>query len=298
MFTLRLFLTVTVAAIAAAVVAPWVALIVLGAGFTFPFPRIFDRVVMVAAALFFWYEARPLDLARRLKQGFSKPRINWPAAATGAALGAGAMAVLWILAWFAGGAAVRPLLTAEMIAKYLAPAIVIALIEESFFRAILLHGMAEDFGAFPALILSSGVYAFTHLIHAPAHYVLRTAHPLAGFADLGASVVRMTHVVTAAPTLFGLFLLGLLLGESFLRTGTVYFAMGLHAAVVVGVKSWRKVVKDSLLPAWLTGYSGPPLIGGAAAWIIMAVLLVMIIPMTRRWASANEVGKNAIGQPS
>src|SRR5579864_675364 len=96
MFTLRLALTLLIAALAAALIAPFVAPLIAWAGFHFPFPRIFDRVVMVTLA--------------------------------------------------------------------------IAVIEEGFFRAFLLDGMAQDFGRRAGLAASSAVYAAAHLVRSPAHF--------------------------------------------------------------------------------------------------------------------------------
>jgi len=77
--------------------------------------------------------------------------------------------------------------------------------------------------------------------------------------------------------LLGLFLLGVLLGTAFLKTGRVYFSIGLHASVIVGAKTWRKFAPGAQsAPAWLSGYGRPPLISGAAAWLITVVMLIAV----------------------
>jgi hypothetical protein len=84
------------------------------------------------------------------------------------------------------------------------------------------------------------------------------------------------------PTFVGLFLLGIVLAEAFLRTGTVYFSIGLHAGFVVGAKMWPHMTSGGLrLPAWLGGYGPQPLISGVAAWTVAIALLVLIRPLTR-----------------
>jgi len=276
-FTLRLGLTLIVAAIAAALVAPFVAPVLAWAGFHFPFPRIFDRVVMVALAVAMWLQAGKLHLIGRLRVGFANPRSGLGAAVGGLAAGAVGMAALWALAWLASGLGSGggwlPLLVAVVSNAH--AALAIAIIEEGFFRAFLLDGMAEDFGRRAGLLASSAVYAIAHLIRSPARFTVATFQPLVGFCTLVASLSQLGHPGQAAPGLFGLFLLGLLLGTAFIKTGRVYFSFGLHASLVMGAKAWRKLAPAGL-PMWLSGYGVPPLISGAAAWGITLVLLVMV----------------------
>lgn len=285
MFTLRLGLSLLTATLAAALIAPFVAPAVAWSGFHFPFPRIFDRVVMVTLALAIWWESKELGLIRRLQAGFAKPLAGMPAAFYGVATGAAAMALLWVLAWLmalpSAQGQVLPLLIA--FALNLIPALTIAVIEEGFFRAFLLDGMAEDFGPRIGLVGSSAIYAAAHLVRSPARFELSTFHPLAGLQNLVASLGQLGHPMVAAPGLLGLFLLGLLLGKAFVKTGRVYFSIGLHAILIVGAKTWRKFAPGAQsAPGWLSGYGRPPLISGAAAWLITLGLLIVMRRLTRR----------------
>jgi uncharacterized protein len=284
MFTFRLALTLLIAALAAALIAPFVAPIVAWAGFHFPFPRIFDRVVMVTLAIAIWRERRELGLTRRLRSGFAQPLSHLGTAAAGLIMGAAAIGVLWGLAWLSAPASAHanPASLLMTFAGNLAAALTIAVIEEGFSRAFLLDGMAEDFGRRTGLMASSAIYAAAHLVRSPARFELSGIHPLAGLQNLAASLTQLGHPIAAAPGLFGLFLLGLLLGVGFLRTGGVYFSIGLHASVIVGAKTWRKFAPGAQsAPGWLSGYGHPPLISGAAAWLITLALLVVVNRFTR-----------------
>ncbi len=277
MFTLRLALTLLVAAVAAALIAPLVAPLVASAGFHFPFPRILDRVVMVTMAVAIWRQSRELRLIARLQRAFAQPRSNWAAGGLGLAAGAAAIGILWALASIIphGSAANHGSPLIAVVAASV-PALTIAVIEESFFRAIVLDGMAEDFSPFTGLIASSAIYAAAHFVRAPARFQLVGIHPLAGLQTLAAGLRHLGHPITAAPGLFGLFLLGLLLGISFLRTGRVYFAIGLHASLIAGARTFRKFAPGAQsAPGWLRGYGFPPLISGAAAWLVTLALLAV-----------------------
>jgi membrane protease YdiL (CAAX protease family) len=287
-FTLRLTVALLVAVVAAALIAPWVGTLVDVLGFRFPFPRIFDRVVMVALAVVMIRSARPLKLGARLKAGFANPVVNLGRIVRGFAIAVAAVTALWIAATVISGSSAAGLFKLlTHLPGTLAAAMLIAIIEEAFFRAVLLGGMRDDFGSRPALILSAAVYALAHLVRAPARFQLHGIHPLAGFEVLGASFGQFSDPAALLPPFIGLFLLGLVLGEAFLLTGTVYFSLGMHAGFVVGAKSWRfAAAAGSSLPIWLVGDTRPPLIGGAGAWIIALMLLLLIKPLSRTTGSS------------
>jgi len=296
-FTLRLALTLLIAALAAALIAPLVAPALASAGLHFPFPRIFDRVVMVALAVAIWWESGKLDLMRRQRAGFAKPRTSLRPAGLGLAAGAAAIAILWGLAWLVAppGASSEPAPSLIMtVAASLVPALTIAVIEEGFFRAFLLSGMAEDFGTSAALIASSAVYAAAHLVRSPKRFEVAAFQPMVGLHTLGSSLSQLGHPHEAAPGLLGLFLLGLVLGIGFLQTRRVYFSIGLHASLVMGAKTFRKLAPGAQsAPGWLTGYGNPPLISGLAAWVITIVLLV-VVRLTWRGNRAVQDGQSAV----
>jgi membrane protease YdiL (CAAX protease family) len=284
MFTLRLALTLLIAALAAALIAPLIAPIVASAGFHFPFPRIFDRVVMVTLAIAIWRERHELGLARRLQAGFAQPLAHLDDAAAGLLLGAAAIGVLWVVAWLNAptGSRAQGVALLMALAGNIAAALTIAIIEEGFFRAFLLHGMAQDLGWCGGLIGSSAIYAAAHLVRSPARFELRGIHPLAGLHNLSASLAQLCHPISAAPGLFGLFLLGLLLGIGLVRTGRVYFSVGLHTSVILGAKTWHKFAPGAQsAPPWLAGYGRPPIISGAVAWLVTLALLVVVDRLTR-----------------
>jgi len=286
-FTLRLTIALLLAAAAAALIAPFAATAIAAAGYHFPFPRIFDRTVMLTLAVMLTLWARPLGIARRLRRGFARPLDNLGALLRGLLVAAAVIAILLTLgAAFGGRDAMR---AGELLArapKYVAGAILIAIIEEGFFRAFMLGGMIEDFGRTGGLAISAAVYALAHLVRSPARFYLASLDVTAGFHNLYASLAQLTHPAAAVPALVGLFLLGLVLGEAFLLTGNVYFSAGLHAGLVIGVKLWPYSDAPGVaLPHWIAGYGRPALISGAAAWVMALVLLALVPRLTGRSSS-------------
>jgi membrane protease YdiL (CAAX protease family) len=278
-FTLKFALALVAGLAVAVILSPFVADAMAGLGFRFPFPRIFDRVVMASLAIVLVISARSLDLLPLVQNGFARPIANLPRAARGLAVSLGVMAVLFVMACslegFAGTARAINLLP-----KYVLSAIVIGLIEEAFFRAFLFRGMERDFGRTGALLASSAVYAFAHLVRAPAHFYVTSLDPTVGLRTLGLSFSQLASPLSALPTLLGLFLLGIVLAEAVVLTGTVWFSVGLHAGFVVGAKLWPKIiVAHHALPGWLGGWGHQPLISGAAAWVAALAVLALLRPL-------------------
>ena len=142
------------------------------------------------------------------------------------------------------------------------------------------------FGRTAALLLSSAIYSITHLVRSPAKFYVTGVHPMAGFETLGLSLAHAANPALMLPTFIGLFLLGIVLAEAFLETGTVYFPIGLHAGFVMGAKLWPRMTSAGLaLPGWLSGYGSQPLISGLAAWSVAIAILLLIRPLTRRRAA-------------
>ncbi|HUY25780.1 MAG TPA: CPBP family intramembrane glutamic endopeptidase [Candidatus Binataceae bacterium] len=283
-FTLK-FAIVLVAGLAGAVmVAPFAGLAVARAGVRIPFPRIFDRVVMVTLFGAIGLAARGMRLLPRLRAGFADPRGGAARALRGLAVAMLVMAVLFGVA-FALGAARGAAFDrgAYLLPKYLASAIVIGILEEGFFRAFLFTGMCDDFGRPGALAASSAVYALAHLVRSPAHFYVTGLDLTAGLRTLAGCGAQLAHPASAMPTLLGLFLLGIVLAEAYVVTGSVYFSIGLHSGFVLGAKLWPKLIAERApLPGWLAGWGHQPLISGAAAWLAALAILATLRPLSGR----------------
>jgi membrane protease YdiL (CAAX protease family) len=272
-FSLTLIAALGLALVAAVIIAPLAAIAVAAAGFNFPFPRIFDRVVMVTMFTVMLLFARRLKLLEFLRQGFRNARVGIWQALGGLALSAAAMSVLFGLAAIAGADLRSPVIATAML-RYLPAAMVIAVIEEGFFRAFLLAGMQGELGSSAALLASSAIFALVHVIRSPARFYLTRFEPMAGAKALAAYTTRLI-LPQVGPSLLGLFLLGLVLGEALVLTRRAYCSLGLHVGFVLGAKAWRLAV-GGIIPRWLAGPGSVPVIAAPAAWVTSAIMLMML----------------------
>ena len=282
-FTARFALLLVAGIVAAIIFAPLAAVAVVHAGWRYPFPRIFDRTVMATLLIAMLFAARDLNLASLMSRGFRHPAAPSIARAIrGFVVAMIAIAILFGLALAVGGGGIGDHeAAAALIPKYFLSAIAIAFIEEAFFRAFLLRGMTGDFGNRVALIASAAIYAIAHLVRSPARFYVTGYEPAAGLITLAHSIDQFADPAIAIPTLIGLFLLGIVLGEAYILTGSVYFSIGLHCGFVLGAKMWPKIILNrAAVPWWVAGGGAIPLIGGAAAWVIAIGILAALRQIT------------------
>ncbi|MFZ0659657.1 MAG: CPBP family intramembrane glutamic endopeptidase [Candidatus Binataceae bacterium] len=283
-FTAKFAIALVIGLAAAVIIAPFAALAVARAGFRIPFPRVFDRVVMLALFGVILYAARALGLLALLRTGFKNPRSGASRALLGFAAAIIVMAILFAAAFALGAAREGAIARAgNLLPKYVAAAIVIGILEEAFFRAFLFGGMCDDFGRIGALLASSAIYALAHLVRSPAHFYVAGLDLSAGIRTLAGSGAQFADPATALPTLFGLFLLGIVLAQAYIVTGSVYFSIGLHSGFVLGSKLWPKMIAErAILPGWLAGWGHQPLISGAAAWIAALIIFAILTLLPSR----------------
>ncbi len=282
-FTARFALVLVAGVVAAIIVAPLVAVAVSALGWRYPFPRIFDRTVMATLLIAMLFSARSLNFVSLLRRGFSHPPAPSIARAIrGFVVAMLAIAILFGLALAVGGGGIGDhQAAAALIPKYFLSAIAIAFIEEAFFRAFLLGGMRNDFGDRIALIASAAIYAVAHLVRSPARFYVTGYEPAAGLITLAHSIDQFTTPAIAIPTLIGLFLLGIVLGQAYILTGSVYFSIGLHCGFVLGAKMWPKIILNrAAIPWWIAGSGAIPLIAAPTAWMIAIIIFVMLRTIT------------------
>ena len=282
-FTARFALVLVAGVVAAIIVAPLVAVAVSALGWRFPFPRIFDRTVMATLLIAMLVSARDLNFLSLLRRGFTHPPAPSIARAIrGFVVAMLAIAILFGLALEVGGGGVGDHeAAAALIPKYFLSAIAIAFIEEGFFRAFLLGGMRNDFGDRVALIASAAIYAVAHLVRSPTRFYVTGYEPAAGLITLAHSVDQFTNPAVAIPTLIGLFLLGIVLGQAYILTGSVYFSIGLHCGFVLGAKMWPKIILNrAAIPWWIAGGGAIPLIAAPTAWVIAIAIFATLRPIT------------------
>lgn len=197
-----------------------------------PYSRIFNRTAMVVAAVLLYVFRRPLGwhLLPQLYNSRSPGRAGmsvlagFAAALAGTTLAVAAAFALGLLGPAPGGYA----FFAARTATTLAGALVVAWIEETFFRGLMFPSLAATAGTCTAAIASSAAYSLVHLLVSDSTLVRSDFSLGAGFRYVVHAVGRQIKPASLLP-LCGTFLCGLVLATAVRRSGTLFLAIGLHA---------------------------------------------------------------------
>lgn len=226
----------------------------------YPADRIFRRLASILGLLsvlyYQWHVRRQSlgELGWRRGPGWLRQTGQ------GIALGLVMFILLMLMLVASGAAAWRaangPAALAGM-AGFIPAAVCIGLIEETFFRGIVLQTLLRDYSR-----ITAG--AATSLLYAVVHFLKEWHTPLA-----------------ILPDLIGLFLFGLILASAYLRTRLLYLSFGLHTVLAWLVKTDQHVLEYiGREPRWLFGTER--LITGAIGWVALLALWAVMWRLTAR----------------
>jgi membrane protease YdiL (CAAX protease family) len=218
------------------------------------FGRFFDRSVLLAALILLPLLFRRI---RRLKSASGtrivepRTRVPWKSAllqaGTGFLIAGGLLwgtgTILEVAGAF-GPKAPQPDI-AKLIPKILLPTLVVSLLEEWIFRGLLLGLWLRYARPLTACVGSSLLFAFLHFLKPPAGTVIEDpAHVLAGFELFGKILLHFTEPLFFLTAFACLFLVGLILAWARVRTGALWFSIGLHAGWIFTFKGFNKLYQD------------------------------------------------------
>lgn len=261
-----------------------------------PFSRIFDRFFMISGVLLF-FAYRPLLKIESPSQLGLTPRAR--AAhdiAIGLCLALGSMLLLGLIMSLAE--VYKPFFrlslseSLEQCAKALLTAFTVGFLEEIFFRGIIFRGLLEDWKPLPAFVVANLFYSALHFVRPAEEYFLSGIDPWAGFRHLFSTFAPFLEPAQIAPGIIGLFLIGIVLTYAFVRTGTLYLSIGLHAGWIISIKTVRvfgDYTRESL--GWLFGSTDPKIVSGVMTWAGVILVGVAVHWITRKrvgLAPANE----------
>lgn len=227
--------------------------------------RYFDRSLLIAALLLLPVLWRRI---RRIGSGSTRHglrRIGWRAglvqAATAMVVAAGILGGLCLIIAWAGAIETKSAAPSagRLVSRALLPAVGASVVEEWLFRGLLL-GLWLRFAKPPGAAAGSALlFAFLHFLKPPPGRIIADpSHPLAGFELLGGVLLHYTDPQFLLVDFGVLVGVGCVLAWSRLRTGALWFPIGLHAGWIMVVKICNLLcerVPDHPLRPWWVGDS-------------------------------------------
>lgn len=254
-----------------------------------PFHRYVDRSFMVIGIIGLLPALRGLGIKSWAGAGLTPFSLGKRDVWRGFLFGFLSLALAIIIVIGAGGRGFRTGQTMPSILGHLLnatmAAILVAFVEELFFRGVVLGALRKQFSWISALLVSSAIYALLHFlarVEAPPDVTWLSGlallpHKLRGFGDINQLI----------PAFFNLLLAGIMLGLAYQRTGSLWFSFGLHAGWIFWLKTYG-FTTDNLTndQNWLWGSA--KLIDGWVAGIILLLLLALLAKVLPKSPLRNE----------
>ncbi len=229
------------------------------------FQRYFSRALVIAAVVllpFLFCRVRGVWVTAG---GISEPgtRPSWTSAwvqmAVGCVVAGGILWATGMLLAMLGAYVLKPQPMAwnALAGKVAGAAAGASLLEEWLFRGLLLGLWLRFARPLAACVGTSLFFSFIHFLKLPAGAVI--ADPttaLAGFEFLREILLHFTEPLFFVADFTTLFVVGMILSQARLRTGALWFPIGLHAGWIIAFKSFhlRYVsVAGNLLHPWGVG---------------------------------------------
>jgi membrane protease YdiL (CAAX protease family) len=267
MRSLLLFIALLVGSLIVAAALTYPAWLAVGLISIEPIHRVMHRVAMLVALIGLVVLVRKLGLSNRESLGFGVPPRRFATQlALGWLCGLALMLPLTALLFGLDIRVLRPdVQVAPVIVQGLVSGLLIALIEETFFRGVLFSAVARTSGAIAAMTAPSVIYAAVHFLGGKLRIAPEDVTWGDGFVVLAKLLERYAQPFELVDSFLALWVLGVLLALVRHRTGAIAASMGLHAVGVATIAILREmsVVDPNARFASLVGsYDG--IIGWAA----------------------------------
>ena len=239
-----------------------------------PWGKFFRRCAMVAAVAGLWPMLRVLGMAKLEQLGLRTPPVLAVVrAAAGWVLAFAAVMLLGCAALFAGHRVWDGFAWSDAV-KPLVVGVGVGVFEEFFFRGVIFGALRRDWGVARALWASSLFYAALHFWSAPP-----------------------AQLAGALPAMVSLTALGALLTWCYVRSGSLFLSVGVHAGAVAALRMLLSVTEaGGENMAWLFGSGAFELVNGVVAWPALVVLWLALAGFERLITRFYDRGNQGMGE--
>jgi len=242
----------------------------------FGFESFFHRALLICAVAFLWPLLRSLRLHSFRDLQLDRNRHAVRDVVAGTALAGLPLAVCAFFLIATSIFILKTVMPWSSLVGVLGAAIAVPLIEELFFRGLLLGILLRGLRPTLATLLTSAFFAILHFLKAPAA-TNEVVTWFSGFRSIANSFAQFADPMMVLALFATLFLIGWILADARLRTRSLFLPIGLHSGwiLVAGVVG-KLTRRGTIMLPWLgtnllTGLL--PLALGLITWVLMIVWL-------------------------
>jgi len=254
-----------------------------------PYSRVYNRIAMLVLLVLIYLMRREFSLSQ-LWGYYRRERLHREYQPLLAAVVLTVAAPLCVLPFMVGDGRLewlnRDFLQYALRFAEVAPAaLLISILEESFFRVLVFQRLQANLKLPFAVAICSLIYAFVHFISPAKQWQYPGYSVTIGFEYLGAVFERML-LPGVLPVAVGLFLVGAVLCMVIWRTHSLLLCIGLHAGWVIATKLAGFGTQKTSSFAYLEGAGRNNfLLAEPLAWLsIVLVGVIVLWGFTRIWS--------------
>ena len=178
---------------------------------------------------------------------------------------------------------VMPVSLGKALGAVLPGAVIVAVIEETLFRGVLLGIFLRALKVVPAILLLSLLFAFVHFLQPPQGTIIADPQAAdAGFVLLGKILSRFADPLPLIARFSLLAMVGATLAYARYRTASLWLPLGIHFGWIVGVGLFKAATWPVTgLPKSLDWWVGDSLLEGVLPLGIVTVTLGLVMVVTR-----------------
>jgi len=258
-----------------------------------PFHRAMDRALLISAvaALGLFWSRIPMgklwpwngDAWKQLLLGFFIAAVSIQAM-----LGAYLALVGFTSAHLSGDQIAGRVLLA-LVAALLAPPL-----EETVFRGFIQRELVRGLGWRGGWVLAAAIFMLAHFLKIPEALDHQPVHLWSGATALGAAFVNLGHDLLLSHHIgkaVNLFLIGLILGGIFLRSGSLWMNAGLHSGWIFGLLLFTGFTRPVEPPT--ISWFGGDMLSSLATTVVLLLLGIWLWRFYRHPSVLPETGENA-----
>jgi membrane protease YdiL (CAAX protease family) len=167
--------------------------------------------------------------------------------------------------------------------KIIVAAAVVPIIEEFFFRGLVLGILLKSGRRYVAMFVAAALYSIVHFLKAPEH-TSTVVTWTSGFNSIAHAFVQFTDPILVAAGFTTLFLIGWILADARLQTRSLWLPIGLHAGWILTSGVFNKIALRKLIALpWL----GKNLLVGIIPLVIAGLTWLIV----RGWLKYGGAGK-------
>jgi membrane protease YdiL (CAAX protease family) len=217
----------------------------------YDFETFFHRALLLSALILFWPLVRSLEVRSLNDLQLARNAHRWRDVIAGFIFSATPLLCCGAVLVASPIFAVRGAINWAGFAKVIPAAIVVPIIEEAFFRGLLLGVLLKTGRKYMSIFVTSAFYSIVHFLKAPD----RTSEHVtwvSGFNSIAHAFAQFTDPLLVAAGFTTLFLIGWILADARLQTRSLWLPIGLHAGWILTSGVFNKIARhDLIVLPWL-----------------------------------------------